>query len=108
MAKKLVAVTEIRHDDQVIAPGETLDASKFDKKQLESLYDAGAVRVDDGSTDAEAAQADTEKTDEENPQSVVSANQSAAASSPVNAAVPPTGAKAAGTKETANGKSGAK
>lgn len=104
MAKKLVAVTEIRHDDKVIPAGDTLDASMFDKNQLEQLYDAGAIRVDDGSESttatgpsaeevdkmrAEADKANAEETAKSEEQqklqadqAYVSADQSAAASSP--------------------------
>ncbi len=45
MAKKLVAVTAIKHDGEEFADGSELDASKFSKEQLKDLYDAGAVEV---------------------------------------------------------------
>lgn len=100
MAKKLVAVTEVRHNDEVIAAGETLDASKFDKKQLEALYDAGAVRVEEGSETTTTQTQETEST------RVTSADQSAEASSP--AKTTSSTQAAAGSKETVNAKSGAK
>lgn len=97
MAKKLVAVTEIRHDDKIIPAGATLDASMFEKSQLEALYDAGAVRVDEGSNDAPATN-ETAKT---------SAEQSAEASSPATPA-PAKSTSAPAVKETTNGKGVAK
>lgn len=108
MAKKLIAVTEIRHDNEIIPAGETLDASKFDKKQLEALYDAGAVRIDDGSSNDEAAREATVQTSEENPQANDSATQSAEASSPVKATTTSSPKAAAVTKETANDKGSGK
>lgn len=108
MAKKLVAVTEIRSADEVVPAGETLDASKFSKKQLEELYDAGAVRIDDGSSDEEAAQTATDETKTETSQTYVSADQSAEASSPVNAGTTSSPKAAAVTKETTSGKGSSK
>lgn len=99
MAKKLIAVTEIRHNDEIIPAGDTLDASKFDKKQLEALYDAGAVRVDDGSSDTAPT----------NDETAISADQSAAASSPAKATpAPAKSAPAPAVRETANDKGSAK
>lgn len=83
MAKKLVAVTEIRYDDQVVPAGETLDASKFDKKQLEELYNAGAVRIDDGSSDESSSELPEDQKQLHAENQYVSADQSAEASSPV-------------------------
>lgn len=98
MAKKLVAVTNIKNNGEFTPAGETLDASKFDKKQLEALYDAGAVRVD-GS--------DTSKTETESTSTnVTSADQSAEASSPANTTS--STKAAAGTKETVSGKGNSK
>lgn len=108
MAKKLIAVTEIRHDDKITPAGETLDASKFDKKQLEALYDAGAVRIDDGSSDEDAAKQATTEVTETNPQTNISADQSAEASSPVNAGTTSSPKAAAGSKETPNAKGSGK
>lgn len=53
MAKKLVAVTSIKHDGEEFDEGTELDASKFSKEQLKDLYDAGAVKVADSDEDAE-------------------------------------------------------
>lgn len=94
MAKKLVAVIEIHHGDYVVPVGDTLDASNFSKKELEALYDAGAVRVDGGSGNEES-----------NTQEPISADQSAAASSPAKATpAPAKSAPAPAVKETANDK----
>lgn len=53
MAKKLVAVTAIKHDGEEFAEGSELDASKFTKEQLKDLYDAGAVEVKDENEESE-------------------------------------------------------
>lgn len=47
MAKKLIAVTAIRHNSEDMEAGAEVDTSKFTKEELKSLYDSGAVRVDD-------------------------------------------------------------
>lgn len=46
MAKKLVAVTGIKHNGEFVQAGEAIDASKFSKEELKQLHDAGAVKVD--------------------------------------------------------------
>jgi hypothetical protein len=48
MAKKLIAVTNIRHSGEDFEAGSELDTTKFTKEELKSLYDAGAVEVQDG------------------------------------------------------------
>lgn len=98
MAKKLVAVTEIRHNDEIIPAGETLDTSKFDKKQLEALYDAGAVRVDDGADEAEKTSTETP----ENTETVKPATSATAAPTPAKSVAAPA------SKETANAKGSGK
>lgn len=131
MAKKLVAVTEIRHDDLVIPAGETLDASKFEKSQLEALYDAGAVRVDDGQQEttntgpsaeeveklrAEADEANRKELEKNSKQQQlhaeqnrISADDSAAASSPAGEPKSPAkSASAPAVKETTNAKGNTK
>lgn len=47
MAKKLIAVTMIRHNGEDMPAGEPVDTSKFTKDELKALYDAGSVRVED-------------------------------------------------------------
>lgn len=47
MAKKLIAVTNVRHNGDDIEAGSEVDTSKFTKDELKSLYDSGAVRVED-------------------------------------------------------------
>lgn len=54
MAKKLVAVTGIRHNGEDFEAGSELDTTLFTKEELKSLYDAGAVEVkDDGKSEAD-------------------------------------------------------
>jgi hypothetical protein len=65
MAKKLIAVTGIKHNGEEFAANEELDTSKFTKDELKSLHDAGAVRVDD---DGKATGPDTSAASPENPQ----------------------------------------
>lgn len=49
MAKKILAVTGIKHNDEFFDAGEELDPSKFTKDQLKELHDNGAVVIkDDG------------------------------------------------------------
>lgn len=45
MAKKLFAVTNIKHDDDFYEAGSSVDEKKFTAEQLKELYDAGAVEV---------------------------------------------------------------
>lgn len=47
MAKKLVAVTDIRHDGKDYAAGSTLNKDEFTQDQLKQLYDNGAVKIED-------------------------------------------------------------
>lgn len=46
MAKRLVAVTNIKHDGNFIAFDEVLDHTLFTPEQLKVLYDAGAIRLE--------------------------------------------------------------
>lgn len=130
MAKKIIAVTEIRHDHGITPAGETLDASQFDKKQLEQLYDAGAIRVEDGSENREATgpsaeeveklRAEADKKNAEEAKNAeqeklhaenmhVSADQSAAASSPAGEPKPTAkSASAQAVRETPNVKGNTK
>lgn len=43
--KKLVALTNVKHNGEETAAGAELDASQFSKEQLQELVDAGAVEV---------------------------------------------------------------
>ncbi len=45
MAKKIVAVTNIRHDGETYLAGEPLEPGKFSKEVLKVLHDNGAVAV---------------------------------------------------------------
>lgn len=51
MAKKVIANTGIKHifdgQDYLVLAGEVVDTSKFSKEQLEQLYDAGAVTIEE-------------------------------------------------------------
>lgn len=53
MAKKIVAVTGIRHTNGFCAAGDTVDPSEFTKEELKSLYDNGAIAVVDDTTPEE-------------------------------------------------------
>lgn len=46
MAKRLVAVTNIKHNGNFIKFGEVLDHKLFTQEQLKRLYDAGAIRLE--------------------------------------------------------------
>lgn len=46
MAKKLVAVTSIKHNGELFPAGESINPAKFDKEELKQLHDAGAVKVE--------------------------------------------------------------
>jgi hypothetical protein len=63
MAKKLVAVTNIKHNGEYIPAGEAIDASKFEKDELKQLHDAGAVKVE-GEDDPTAEELAPEQPDE--------------------------------------------
>lgn len=45
MAKKVVALTNIKYGDGEYAVGAEVDTVKFSKEQLAELYDAGAIDV---------------------------------------------------------------
>lgn len=47
MAKKAYAVTNIKHGNGFIEAGEEVDLSQFDRKQLQELYDDGAIEARD-------------------------------------------------------------
>lgn len=49
MAKKLVAVTAIKHNGETFEAGATLDPSQFSRDELKELHDNGAVAVQDDS-----------------------------------------------------------
>lgn len=59
MSKKIVAITQIHHgmadgETYIVQAGEEVNPGKFTKEQLEALYDAGAVSVDEGAEEAPA------------------------------------------------------
>lgn len=45
MAKKVVALTNIKYGEGEYAVGDEVDTVKFSKEQLAELYDAGAIDV---------------------------------------------------------------
>lgn len=47
MAKKLVAVTGIKHNGEDFAAGEAIDPSKFSREELKDLHDNGALVISD-------------------------------------------------------------
>lgn len=49
MAKKLVALTNIKHDEDFYEAGSEMDSSKFTEDQLKELMDNGAIEVQEGS-----------------------------------------------------------
>lgn len=49
MAKKLVAVTAIKHNGETFDAGTTLDASQFTREVLTQLHDNGAIVISDAS-----------------------------------------------------------
>lgn len=66
MAKKLIAVTAIRHNGEDMPANEPIDTSKFTKDELKALYDAGSVRVDDDGQGPDTS-VQTEAASPENP-----------------------------------------
>lgn len=46
MAKRLVAVTNIKHNGILIVVNSTIDHTLFTKEQLKDLYDVGALRLE--------------------------------------------------------------
>lgn len=59
MAKKLVAVTGIKHNGKFYSAGETLEPRDFTKEALKLLHDSGALVVSDDAT-AEDVKAEAE------------------------------------------------
>lgn len=108
MGKKLVAVTEIRHDEEVFAAGETLDASKFNKKQLEALYDAGAVRVDESEDEDVKPENEENKNVEDKNVEDKTAKPETPKPATSATATPAKSVAAPATKETASGKGAVK
>jgi 3-keto-L-gulonate-6-phosphate decarboxylase len=52
MAKRIVAVTAVKHNGDTFDAGAPIDPSKFSKEELKELHDNGAiVIVDDTTTD---------------------------------------------------------
>jgi hypothetical protein len=47
MGKKVYAVTNIKHDDELFVAGDEIDTGKFSKEQLRELYDNGALELRD-------------------------------------------------------------
>lgn len=69
MAKKLVAVTGIKHNGKFYSAGEALDPTAFTKDALKELHDNGALRVEDDSTPEDVkASAETSKETKEAPE----------------------------------------
>lgn len=99
MAKKVIAVTGIKHNGTFYAPGETLDVTKFTRVQLEALHDVQSIKIEDIPEPVKSEKApkpEAIKTTEETPK-VASAPSSA------------TSVKSATTKAgTANGAGNAK
>lgn len=65
MAKKIVAVTDIMHDNERTKAGEVLDAQKFTKEQLTRFYDRGVIRIVDDSELAPSPTLEDVKAEEE-------------------------------------------
>jgi len=67
MGKKVVAKTDIKHvvdgEKYNVRAGEVVDPNKFTKQQLEQLYDAGAVELQE-TADAREEDAEPPVTDE--------------------------------------------
>ena len=47
MAKKLVAVTGIKHNGDMFEAGEPIDPTQFTKAELKELHDNGAIVIED-------------------------------------------------------------
>jgi hypothetical protein len=67
MAKKLIAVTAIRHNGEDMPANEPVDTSKFTKEELKALYDAGSVRVEDDGNNGPDTSVNAEAASPENP-----------------------------------------
>lgn len=48
--KKVVALTNIKHDGTEVAAGEEVDTGMFSKEQMQELVDSGAVEVQGSDT----------------------------------------------------------
>lgn len=47
MAKKIVAVTDVKHNGETYPAGSELDPSQFNRDELKQLHDVGAIVVND-------------------------------------------------------------
>lgn len=77
MAKKIVAVTDIMHDNERTNAGEVLDAQKFTKEQLTRFYDRGVIRIVDDSELAPSPTLEDVKAEEEKNKAAESGNKPA-------------------------------
>lgn len=89
MAKKLVAVTGIKHNGTTYEAGETLPAAEFTKDELKELHDNGALTIVD---DTKIEDVKEEKESEKSP-----ATSPSITTAPATSAGPDTSAPA---KET--------
>lgn len=85
MAKKLFAVTNIKCGSGWFDAGAELDPQAFQPVELKSLYDAGALRIEDVADESEKTETaatpendNTAKTDEAQPSAVVSEEEAPA------------------------------
>ena len=47
MAKRLVAITDIKHNGDFFGAGKPIDPSQFSKAELKELHDNGAIVIED-------------------------------------------------------------
>lgn len=62
--KKLVALTNIKHDGNEINAGDEVDAGMFSKEQLQDLVDNGAVEVSGSDNKSDDKPAEAPKAEE--------------------------------------------
>ena len=70
MAKKAVALTNIKGGDVFVAEGEEIDLSKFSKDELKDLHAAGAIELVD-QKDEKKSEESEESADEAGPDTEV-------------------------------------
>lgn len=91
--KKLVAITKVKHNGTMYEPGDTLNMEGMDKKTIESLFDAVAIKVDDGGTDTEddeKAKSNAEAKEKADAEAKTKADEEAKAKAEADAKAKPT------------------
>jgi hypothetical protein len=107
MSKIVIAVTNIKHNGVRYLANEPIPVEEFTKAQIESLYDAGAIKIQEVADASEEKPEDSvEKPKETGSSPKADETQTSVGSSESGAAKPPTPAKATTIKaDKSSGKS---